>query len=61
MIEIKPSKNTDKEIWRRIPDDYYSPSIHVTQQGGIGINVGGFVVVKSIEEWFAAGRDREIR
>jgi hypothetical protein len=45
------SKNTDREIWRRIPEDYYSPSIHVTAGGAIGINVGGEVIVKTVEQW----------
>ena len=49
------TKNTDAEIWRKVPDDYYSPSIHVTEQGDIGINVGGYVLVSPIERWFAAG------
>ncbi len=44
-------KNTDREIWRKIPDDYYSPSIHVTKDGGIGMNVGGLVHVRPVEEW----------
>jgi len=48
--------NTDKEIWRKIPDDYYSPSIHVTEHGDIGINIGGHVLVASVEEWFRAGQ-----
>lgn len=43
--------NTDKELWREIEDDYYSPSIHVTEHGGIGINVGGCVAVKPVREW----------
>ena len=43
--------NTDRELWRKLPGDYYSPSIHVTEGGGIGINVGGLVIVKSVEEW----------
>ena len=46
--------NTDKELWRRVSDDYYSPSIHVTQGGGIGINVGGRVIVASVEKWHLA-------
>jgi hypothetical protein len=29
-------KNTDKEIWRERPADFYADSIHVTTQGGIG-------------------------
>lgn len=47
--------NTDRELYRS-PDltgagDYYSNSLHVTQGGGVGINVGGFVIVKSLAEW----------
>lgn len=44
--------NTDREIWRRVPGDYYSPSVHVTADGGIGMNVGGTVIVMDIEDWF---------
>jgi hypothetical protein len=51
----EPLLNTDKEIWRQIPDDYYSPSIHTTEQNNIGINVGGTVYVKSVEEWHKFG------
>ena len=43
--------NTDKEIWRKIKDDFYSPSIHITEKGGIGINVGGRVIVLPVEKW----------
>jgi hypothetical protein len=52
---LRSAKNTDVEIWRKVPDDYYSPSIHITEQGDIGINVGGHVLVAPIEQWFAAG------
>ncbi len=45
------AKNTDKEIWRRVPGDYYSPSIHVTEGGGIGLNCGGHVIVAPVEAW----------
>ena len=48
--------NTDEEIWRKTPDDYYSPSIHVTRDGQIGINVGGQVIIAPIEAWHEAGR-----
>ncbi len=51
--------NTDREIWRRNAgelNDYYEPSIHVTAQGSIGINVGGTVYVKSVEDWHALAR-----
>lgn len=44
--------NTDKEIWRECSEDYYSPSIHITETNGIGINIGGHVIVKSVYEWF---------
>ena len=53
----RAAKNTDREIWRRKspdsldPDGYYQPSIHVTEGGGIGMNVGGTVVVMPIEQW----------
>jgi len=57
----EPVKNTDVEIWRgksRVgfgdPDRFYADSIFVTADGeGIGLNCGGFVIVKSIREWFA--------
>ena len=44
-------ENTDKEIWRAVPNDYYSPSIFVTKENNIGINVGGSVYVKTVEQW----------
>jgi hypothetical protein len=46
------SLNTDRELWRE-RDDYYAPSLHVTESGDIGINVGGLVFVKSLREWHA--------
>lgn len=48
-----PVVNTDRELWREREGDYYSPSLHVTQGGGIGIDVGGYVFVKPIREWHA--------
>lgn len=44
-------KNTDRELWRAREGDYYAPSIHVTEHGGIGINVGGIVFVMTLEQW----------
>lgn len=48
------AKNTDRELWRE-PDEgngsYYADSIHVTKEGGIGINAGGTVFVKPLREW----------
>lgn len=51
-------ENTDKEIWRKKAGDFYSPSIHVTKAGGVGINVGGHVIVMPVEKWHALGRLR---
>ncbi len=47
--------NTDKEIWREKPEDYYSDSIHVTEHGGIGINCGGHVIVAPVRAWHDCG------
>lgn len=46
--------NTDRQLWRELgimSGD--CPSIHVTKEGGIGINVGGFVIVKTLRQWHA--------
>lgn len=57
--EQRAYENTDRELWRREggeacdPHNFYQPSIHVTKQGAIGINVGGTVYVKSVEDWHA--------
>lgn len=48
-------ENTDREIWRLKPGDFYSPSIHVTDYGGIGINFGGHVIVAPVKMWHEAG------
>ncbi len=45
------ARNTDRELYREREGDFYSPSIHVTQGGGIGFDVGGNVVVKPLREW----------
>ncbi len=47
-----PVQNTDRELYRERPDDYYADSLHVTADGAIGINVGGHVIVKSLKDWF---------
>jgi hypothetical protein len=51
MDAQEAKKNTDRELWRKVKDDYYSPSIHVTEGGRIGINVGGMVYVMPVEAW----------
>ncbi len=57
MTEDQTCENTDVEVWRRNPGDYYSPSMHVTESGGIGMNVGGLVVVLPIEDWHGLAAD----
>lgn len=54
-MEQKGAENRDREIWRQTPEDFYSPSIHVTEFNDIGINVGGYVLVAPIEKWHEAG------
>lgn len=58
----KTGKNTDRELFRERlndpldPGDVYSPSIHVTQNGMIGMSVGGRIIQMSIRDWFKAAR-----
>lgn len=57
-------KNTDKEIWRKSEDTIdgpYSPSIHVTEDGSIGINVGGDVIVLPVEDWHHLATEKGMR
>lgn len=53
-------KNTDRELWRG-PDEgngsYYADSVHVTEGGAIGMNVGGYVIVMRPREWHAACKE----
>ena len=47
-------KNTDREIWRGQDEgsgDFYADSIHVTEQGQIGIDCGGTVIVMPGRSW----------
>lgn len=55
----EPVQNTDRELWRERPDDYYADSLHVTEGGGIGINCGGLVFVKPIREWHALAKAQQ--
>ncbi len=58
-MEPSPAcESTDRQIWQKNEGDYFSPSIHATGGGGIGINVGGHVIVMSVEKWHALGRLR---
>jgi len=47
--------NTDKELWREPPGDFYSDSIHVTEDCEIGIDHKGHVFVALLHEWHRAG------
>jgi hypothetical protein len=49
----EPVENTDRELWREREGDYYANSIHVTAGGGIGIDVGGYVIVMPLDKWHA--------
>lgn len=51
MTEDSAKSNTDTELWRERLDDFYADGIHVTRHGGIGINVGGLVIVRSLKQW----------
>ena len=53
MSEQMAAKNTDRELWREREGDYYADSVHATVGGGIGINCGGFVIVKTPRQWHA--------
>lgn len=48
------SINTDRELFREVPGDFYSPSLHVTESGKVGINVGGNVFVADLKQWHHA-------
>ena len=52
------AQNTDRELWRETPGDYYADSLYVTEGGGIGMNVGGFVIVLPIREWHALAKEK---
>ena len=51
-------QNTDREVWRERTDDYYADSVHITESGGLGINVGGCVVVAPPREWHETMKTR---
>jgi hypothetical protein len=38
-------------LWREREGDFYADSIHVTQDGKIGMNCGGYVIVMPIRRW----------
>ena len=48
----RQAENTDREIWRERPGDYYSDRIFVTRSGMIGIDCGGHVFVMPVRKWW---------
>jgi hypothetical protein len=49
-----PTINKDRELWRD-GESFYSDSIHVTENGAIGINCGGNVIVMTLRQWHKLG------
>lgn len=54
-MEDNPYKNEDKLLftepnidWK---DEGYMPKVFVTKDNAIGMNVGGYVFIKTITEW----------
>lgn len=54
--EEKAALNTDRDLWREPPGDYYANRLFLTEGGGIGMDVGGHCIVKPIKEWFRLAR-----
>ena len=55
-------ENTDREIWRAVEGDFfYAPSIHVTKEGCIGIDVGGDVFVMPVHKWHRLAVENRIK
>ena len=58
------SINTDKTIYIVPPKDWkdkgYTPELFITAQGALGINVGGMVYVRTIEEWHRMARQERL-
>lgn len=48
-------ENTDRELWREPFFGCDSDSIHVTENGGIGLNCMGHVIVAPIRKWHDLG------
>lgn len=49
--EYPQAQNTDRELWREREGDFYSDRIFVTQNGAIGMDVGGRVITMPIRQW----------
>ena len=61
-MEEQVYENTDVEIWRKPGASesmaYYQPSIHVTKNNLIGIDVGGTVFVMPVEDWHDLAKEK---
>lgn len=55
MSDDHQAENTDREIWRERPGDFYSDVIYVTQHGNIAIDCGGHVITLPLRKWFELG------
>lgn len=55
-----PVLNTDRELYREPGEgpgmEYYANSVHVTQDGEIGMNAGGLVITLPIATWHEYAR-----
>ncbi len=49
------AKNTDVIVWREDWRDSDSPTLFLTEGGGIGMRVSGLVVVRPIRVWVRLG------
>lgn len=43
--------NADKLVWQKDPLDPNSPSVHMTEGGGLGLTVSGRTIVLPVEVW----------
>lgn len=50
MSEQNVGLNTNRELWRE-DESAFAASLFVTEDGGIGINVGGLVIVQPLRVW----------
>jgi hypothetical protein len=57
--EDRPKQNTDIELWRERPGDFYSDSVLLTKGGGIGIKCGGKVIVRTPRRWQATVEEND--
>ena len=57
--EPKACENTDRELWREVPGNYYSAKLFITANGTVGIDVDGLVIVRPIRSWHALAQAEE--